>query len=62
MNRYVFNEKTIAAAKKFLKGDAKKEPAFLKKFKGTVKDGKLYLDEKLVVPKEKVETFLSRCA
>ena len=58
MNRYVFNEKTIAAAKKFLKGDAKKEPAFLKKFKGTVKDGKLYLDEKLVVPKEKVETFL----
>jgi hypothetical protein len=58
MNRYRFNEKTIVAAKKFLKGEAKREPAFLKKFKGTVKEGKLYLDDKMVVPKEKVDTFL----
>ena len=58
MNRYRFTEKTISAAKKFIKGDGKREPAFLKRFKGTVKDGKLYLDDKLVVPKEKVETFL----
>ena len=58
VNRYKFNEATVAQAVKFLKGTGKRQPAFLKKFKGTLKEGKLHLDGKRVIPKEKVETYL----
>ena len=58
MNRYNFSMSNVTAAKKFLKGDAKREPSFLKRFKGTIVKGRLHLDGKLVVPKEKLETYL----
>jgi len=58
VNRYRFTEKTVKQAKQFLKGDAKTQPNFLKKHKGTIDGGKLKLDGKLVVPKERVEAFL----
>ena len=58
MNRFNFTEKKITAAKKFLKGDAKTEPSFLKRFKGTIVKGRLHLDGKQVIPKEKVEVYL----
>ena len=58
MNRYNFSMSNVTAAKKNLKGDAKREPSFLKRFKGTIVKGRLHLDGKLVVPKEKLETYL----
>jgi hypothetical protein len=58
VNRYRFTEKTVTQAKNFLKGTAKTQPNFLKKFKGEVKKNRLFLDGKLVVPKEKVDAYL----
>ena len=58
VNRFRFTEKTVAQAKNFLKGHTKTEPNFLKRFKGEVKKNKLFLDGKLVVPKEKVTAYL----
>ena len=58
MNRYNFTEKNVTAAKKFLKKTAKTEPSFLKRFKGTLVKGRLHLDGKVVIPKEKVEVYL----
>jgi len=63
MWRYNLNQKNIDKAKKFLKGTNKTEPSFLKKFKGTIKKGHLYLDGKIVVPtivhKNKVNNILN---
>ena len=58
VNRYKFTKATVTQAVKFLKGTGKRQPNFLKKFKGTLKDGKLHLDGKRVIPKEDVESFL----
>ena len=58
MNRYVFTEAKINKAKSFLNGTTKTAPSFVKKFKATVKEGKLLLDGKRVIPKEKVDTYL----
>ncbi len=60
MFRYQFTKKNVNQAIKFLKGSEKKEPSFLKKFKGVVKNGLLYLDDKRVIPKEEVEEFLRK--
>ena len=58
VNRYNFTRASVASAIKFLKGKAKRQPNFLKIRKGTVKDGKLYLDGKRVVPREEVDDYL----
>ena len=60
MFRYNFNEKNIAAAKKFLKKESDNEPSFLKKFKGTIKKDSLFLDDKRVIPREKIEYWLRK--
>ena len=60
MFRYNFNKKNVDNAKQFLEGKVKMEPSFLKRFKGTIKDGKLYLDNKLVVPTEDGEDYLRK--
>ena len=58
VNRYKFSQKRIEQAKKYLKTKKGEQPSFLKVMKGSVKEGKLFLDDRLVVPKEKVETYL----
>ena len=58
MWRYNLSRKNVDKAKRFLKGTLKTEPAILKKFKGTIKKGKLYLNDKLVIPKETEEDFI----
>jgi len=58
VNRYRFSQKTIDSAKAYLKDKKGAKPSFLNKYTGTVKNGKLYLDDKLVVPKDRVETYL----
>ena len=55
--RYQFDQKTVDKAISSLKkGD--KGPPFLQRFKGTVKKNKLYLDDKLVIPREQVKDYL----
>ena len=58
VNRFNFTKATVAAGIKFLRGKAKRQPRYLKIRKGSVKDGKLYLDGKLVVPVEEVNSYL----
>ena len=58
MWRYTFTKKNIDAAKAFLESKTGKEPAFLKKYKGTVKSGTLYLDGKEVIDSTKAETLV----
>jgi len=60
VNRYRFTDKTVSQAKNYLKGTAKTQPNFLKKFKGEVKKNRLFLDGRLVVPAEKVESYLRK--
>ena len=60
MFRYNFNKKNVDTAIKFLEKKGKTQPSFLKRFKGTVKEGKLYLDDKLVVAKEDAEEYLRK--
>ena len=60
MFRYNFNKKNVDIAKQFLEGKGKTEPSFLKNFKGSIKDGQLYLDDKQVVPKEDGENYLRK--
>jgi len=60
MFRYNFNKKNVDTAIKFLEKKGKTEPSFLKRFKGSVKEGQLYLDDKLVVPKEDGEAYLRK--
>ena len=58
VNRYKFTKATVTQGVKFLKGTAKRQPNYLKGRKGTLKDGKLHLDGKRVIPKEDVESYL----
>jgi hypothetical protein len=58
MNRYRFTDAAVDKAKKFLAGKLQNGPAFLKRYKGTVLKGKLYLDGKMVVPASRVDTYL----
>ena len=60
MNRYQFTEKSVEQAKKFIKTKSGVQPPFMKRFKGEIKKGNLYLDGKMVIPKEKVEEFLRK--
>ena len=60
MFRYRFTKNNVDKAIKFLKGSEKKQPAFLKKYKGSVKDGNLFLNDARVIPKEEVESFLRK--
>ena len=58
MFRYNFTKKNVDTAIKFLEKKGKTEPSFLKRYKGSLKEGKLYLDDKLVVPKEDGDKYL----
>ena len=58
VNRFKFTKATVAQGIKYLKGTAKRQPNYLKVRKGTLKDGKLYLDGKLVVAQEDVDSYL----
>ena len=58
INRYKFTEKTVTQAKNFLKGKAKKEAAFLKRFKGEIRGNKLFLDGREVIPDNKVDAYI----
>ena len=58
VNRFRFTDSTVKQAKMYLKDGKGTQPAFLKRFKGHVKDGRLYLDDKMVVPRERVDSFL----
>ena len=60
MNRFRFDEKSVAKLKAHLKSPSKPVPRALKRFKGEVRKGKLYLDGKEVVPREKVDTYLRK--
>ena len=60
MWRYNFSQKNVDKAKKYLKGTIKTPPPFLKKFKGTLKKGNLYLNDKLVIPKESEENYIRK--
>ena len=60
VNRYRFTNKTVDDAKAFLRGTSKKEPSFLKIYKGEVKKNRLILDGRQVVPDEKVDAYLRR--
>ena len=60
VNRYRFTNKTVDEAKAFLRGTSKKEPSFLKIYKGEVKKNRLILDGRQVVPDEKVDAYLRR--
>ena len=52
MNRYNFSDKSVNQAKKYLKSKLGPQPNFLKKYTGSVKKGKLYLNGLLVIPAE----------
>ena len=58
MWRYNFSQAAVDKAKKFLNGKLKTGPNFLKKHKGEVKKGNLYLDGREVIPKGKQEAFV----
>jgi hypothetical protein len=58
VNRHTFTQKIVTQAINFLKGTAKTKPNFLNKYDGKVKKKRLFLDDKLVIPKEKVEQYL----
>ena len=60
MNRYKFNKDNIKNAIKFVSGKANTGPSFAKKFKDelSVKNKKLFYNEKEVVPAEKVDDLL----
>ena len=58
VNRHTFTQKIVTQAINFLKGTAKTKPNFLNKYEGKVTKRRLFLDGKLVVPKEKVEQYL----
>ena len=60
MFRYRFTESKIKQAKEFIKTEKGTQPSFLKKFKGTIKKNKLYLDDKLVIPPKEVDAFLRK--
>lgn len=60
MFRYSFDKTEISKAKKFLKKETDKKPSFLNKFQGSIKKGNLYLENKLVIPKEDAEKFLRK--
>ena len=54
MWRFKFTNASIDKAKEYLKTGTGRKPAFFKSHKGTVKNGKLYLDDLKVVPSEKI--------
>ena len=58
VNRYNFSQKIVTQAINFLKGTGKIKPNFLNKFDGIVKKRRLFLNNKLVVPKEKIDNYL----
>jgi len=58
VNRHTFTQKIVTHAINFINGSAKTKPNFLNKYEGKVKKRRLFLDGKLVVPKEKVEQYL----
>ena len=58
MNRYVYTTANVKQAIKFLKDSDTTPPTFMKRYKGTTKNGKLYLDGKRVVQTEQVATYL----
>jgi hypothetical protein len=58
MFRYRFTTKNIERAKSFLKDGKGSQPSFLKKYKGSVQKGQLYLDNKRVVPPADVDKIL----
>ena len=60
VNRFKFTKATITQGIKYLKGTAKRQPNYLKIRKGTLKDGKLYLDGKQVIAKDDVEDYLRK--
>ena len=60
MNRYKFTHKTIDEAKRYLKTKKGVQPNFLKRFTGSVKKGKLFLNDLQVVPKSEVESTLRK--
>ena len=60
MWRYNFSKKNVEKAKKKLNGSIQVGPSFLNKFKGSIKKGNLYLDDKLVIPKEKEVEFIRK--
>ena len=63
MNRYRITSKQILGAKKFLKdGKTRGVAAWATKFKDqlSTKGGKLYFDDKLIIPREGVEDYLRK--
>ena len=60
MHRYKFTKANVAAAVKFVQGKAKTGPVYSKKYSDdlTVKKGKLFYKDMLVVPLEKTEQIL----
>ena len=60
MNRYNFTEERIKALKSYVKKPEGRKPVVLNKHEATIQKGKLYLDGKQVIPKNKVEETLRR--
>ena len=60
MNRYNFTDERIKALKKYVKKPEGRKPVLLNKHEATIQKGKLYLDGKQVIPKNKVEETLRR--
>jgi len=58
MWRYDFSKANIEKAIGYVKNKEGPQPSFLKKFKGSVKGGKLYLDGKQVIPSNDSEEFI----
>ena len=60
MYRYRFTEKSVKNAKNYIKNKKGPQPSFLKKFTGTVKNGELYLENKLVIKVDKIDSVLRK--
>ena len=58
LNNFSFSAENVDAAIKYLKGKGKDQPSFLKKKQFKVKDGSLYVQDRMVIPDEQRDTFL----
>ena len=58
MNRFHYTKDSVARGIQYLKDKKGVKSLFLERYKGNVKKGKLYLDNKLVIPDNEVEKYL----
>ena len=60
MNRHRFTDASVSKLKQYLKKPEGKKPNVLNKYEGTIKRGRLYLENKEVIPQERVDQYLRK--